>query len=111
MPTLAAYPAGLSMSTSGKLVTAIGVESDGAGVQLFHFNGAAPITLYGSILLPGVTIDQVAWDNNNHMYALSYSAGQLYVYTATPTSIKAVAGSPYTIPSPYGSHGMVVVPK
>jgi len=73
----------LSMSTTGKLLAVYGHP----GLQLFHFNGAAPITPYSSVLLPKVDIDQVAWDKNNHLYALSYSAQKLYLFTVTPTSI------------------------
>ena len=97
----------LSMSPSGKLLA----FSEYPGLQLFHFNGAAPITPYSSVLLPKIQIDQVQWDKSNHMYSLSYGAGQLHIFTATPTTISEVAGSPYVIPNAYGSLGMVVVPK
>ena len=109
MPTLSSvwseFP-GMTMSTSGKLLAVYG----GAGVQLFHFNGASPITPYSAVLLSG-GVDKVQWDNSNHMYALNFSAGKLHVFTATPGTISEVAGSPYTVPSPYGIVGMIVVPK
>jgi len=105
MPTPAVYGS-LSMSTSGKLLA-----SYGTGLQLFHFNGASPITPYSGVLLPGVNIDQVAWDSANHLYALSYAKDLIYVYTATPTSISAVAGSPFKVAGAYGIKGLVVVPK
>jgi len=38
-------------------------------------------------LLTGTNIDQVAWDNENHLYAISKSSNMLYVYTVTPTSV------------------------
>jgi hypothetical protein len=97
----------LSMSNSGKLI-AVG---QAPGIQVFHFNGAKPITAFSSLIQPSVRFDQVSWDNSNHMYALSYSAGELYVFTVTPTTISTVAGSPFKIPTPYGSHGLIVVPK
>lgn len=81
------------------------------GLQIFHFNGEAPITSFSSVLLPTVSIDRLAWDNNNHLYAISYSAQKLYVYTVTPTSISQVSGSPYTVSNAYGADGLVVVPK
>jgi hypothetical protein len=62
-------------------------------------------------MLPTVGIDQLAWDNDNHLYALSYSSGELYVYTAIPTSIKEVTGSPYKVENAYGITGLIVVPK
>jgi hypothetical protein len=98
---------GMSMSTSGKIVALFGYP----GLQIFHFNGAEPITPYSKLLLPTVDIDQLAWDNDNHLYALSYSSGELYVYTATPTSIKEVPGSSYKVKNAYGIKGLIVVPK
>jgi hypothetical protein len=96
----------LSMSPSGKLLAVAGT-----GLQLYHFNGAAPITSFGSVQLPAVSIDQLAWDDNNHLYVLSYSAGELYVYTVTPTSAAKAAGSPLSVKDAYGINGLVVVPK
>jgi hypothetical protein len=105
--TQSIYPRGLSMSTTGKLLAV----SNYPGLQLFHFNRAAPITPFGDLLLPNIKIDQFAWDNDNHLYALSYESNQLYVYTVTPTSISAAAGSPYSVQNSYGSNGLIVVPK
>jgi len=95
----------LRMSPSGKLLAVAGT-----GLQVFHFNGAAPITKYSAVLLPAVQIDQLAWDNNNHLFALSYETGELYVYTVTPTSISEVSGSPYSVKDAYGLKGLIVVP-
>jgi hypothetical protein len=96
----------MEMSTSGKLLALAGT-----GLQIFHFNGASPITEFGSALLPGVSINQLAWDNNNHLYALSYGTNKLYVYTVTTTSINEVAGSPFTVDNAYGTSGLIVVAK
>jgi hypothetical protein len=92
------------MSVSGKLLAVGGAP----GIQIFHFNGAAPITPYSGVLLPNVTVDQMTWDNNNHLYALSNQSGELYVLTVTPTSISEVSGSPYKVKA---SGGVIVVPK
>ena len=97
----------LQTSTSGKLLALAAYP----GLQLFHFNGASPITTYGPVLLPNVNIDQLAWDNSNHLYALSYSAQALYVFTVTPTSTSEVAGSPFKVTGAYGAEGLIVVPK
>jgi hypothetical protein len=97
----------MNMSPSGLLVAVAGYP----GLQLFHFNGAEIPTAFSSLLLPAVNIDQVKWDNDNHLYALSYTSGELYVYTATPTSIKEVSGSPYKVENAYGVKGLIVVPK
>jgi hypothetical protein len=93
------------MSPSGKFLAVAG-----DGIQIFHFNGAAPVTAYSSLLLPTVDIFQLAWDNNNHLYALkaNFSPGELYVYTVTSTSISEVAGSPYNVGN---ASAVVVVPK
>jgi hypothetical protein len=102
MPLPDIYPIVLNMSPNGKLLAVGGY----GGLQVFHFNGAAPITRYSKVL----TTDQVnwiRWDKANHLYALSTS-GKLYVYTITPTSIGAAPGSPYTISGPAG---LFVVPK
>ena len=106
MPTPAFSSAtSMDMSPSGKLLAVAGAP----GLQVFHFNGASPITAFGEPLLTNVTIDQLAWDSSNHLYALSYSSSELYVYTATPTGITPVSGSPYKVTGAYGIKGMIVV--
>ena len=83
---------GVGMAPSGKLLAVAGT----AGLQVFHFNGASPIT-HDTGLLTKDQVDQVFWDNDNHLYAISQSAGKLFVFTVTPTSANQAAGSPYTI--------------
>ncbi|MGB7170954.1 MAG: hypothetical protein WA374_03725 [Acidobacteriaceae bacterium] len=107
MPVLQIYADDIGMSWGGNLVAVGGSP----GLQIFHFNGAAPATAFDGVLLPKININQVAWDKDNHLYALSYSSGQLYVYTVTSTSITEVAGSPYTVAKPYGYNALIVVPK
>jgi hypothetical protein len=96
-----------NLAPSGKLLAVAGIR----GLQIFPFNGAAPITAYSPLMLPTADIDQLGRDNNNHRFALSHSSGELYVYTATPTSIKEVSGSPYRVENAYGIQGLIVVPK
>jgi WD40 repeat protein len=91
------------MSPSGKLL-AVGGTS---GLQVFHFNGANPVTTYTGLLTKD-EIDQLFWDNDNHLYALSATAGKLYVFTITPTSHSQAKGSPYTIT---GAENIQVLPK
>lgn len=86
---------GIGMAPSGKLLAVAGT----AGLQVFHFNGASPIT-HDTGLLTKDQVDQVFWDNDNHLYAISQSAGKLFVFTVTPTSATQAAGSPYTISNP-----------
>ncbi|MGA9509835.1 MAG: hypothetical protein WBV55_14565 [Candidatus Sulfotelmatobacter sp.] len=85
----------ISMSPSRKLLAVGGT----AGVQVFHFNGANPVTHFTG-LLNNVEVDQMSWDSDNHLYAISQSAGKLFVFTITPTSYSQAAGSPYTITQP-----------
>jgi hypothetical protein len=85
----------ISMSPSGKLLAVGGT----AGLQVFRFNGANQVTHYTG-LLTNVEVDQVSWDNDNHLYAISQSGGKLFVFTITPTSYSQTAGSPYTITKP-----------
>jgi hypothetical protein len=86
---------GIGMAPSGKLLAVAGT----AGLQVFHFNGASPIT-HDTGLLTKDQVDQVFWDNDNHLYAISQSAGKLFVFTVTPTGANQAAGSPYTISNP-----------
>ena len=85
----------LSMSPSGDLLAVAGT----GGLQVFHFNGASPITSYTGPLTTD-QVDKVFWDKDNHLYAISQSANKLYVFTITPTMNGQAAGSPYTLTSP-----------
>ena len=100
-PTYGIYD--IWMSPSGKLL-AVGGTS---GLQVFHFNGSKQVTSYTG-LLTKEEIDQMFWDNDNHLYALSRPAGKLYVFTVTPTSHSQAPGSPYTIK---GAENIQVLPK
>jgi hypothetical protein len=82
MPTTALSPVStMSISPSGKLLAA-----GGQGFQVFHFNGSRPITDYTGLLQAGDSFEEFGWDRDNHLFASSGNA--LFVYTATPTSIK-----------------------
>jgi hypothetical protein len=85
----------LSMSPSGDLLAVAGT----GGLQVFHFNGASPITSYTGPLTTG-QVDKMFWDKDNHLYAISQSANKLYVFTITPTMNSQASGSPYTLTSP-----------
>jgi WD40 repeat protein len=85
----------ISLSPSGNLLAVAGA----GGLQVFHFNGASPITAYTGPLTT-VPVDQLSWDNANHLYAISQSKGQLFVFTVTPSTNSAVSGSPYSVANP-----------
>jgi len=97
MPVLKVNANDIAVSWGGNFA-AVGGSSGtngGPGLQLFHFNGAAPATPFGGVLLPNVGITEVMWDKNNHLYAFSPFSQELYVYTVTSTSITEAPGSPY----------------
>jgi hypothetical protein len=93
--TLILSPNDMKMSPSGKLLAIAGQE----GLQIFHFNGASPMTHYTGLLTTD-SINQMFWDNNNHLYAISFTSNKLYVFTVTPTGHQQAAGSPYAVSGP-----------
>jgi hypothetical protein len=115
MPTPKVDPQVLNMSPSGQFLAVGGSTPFSAingtqtpGLQVFHFNGANPIKSYSAVLTT-VPINDIHWDNSNHLYALSNATKKLYAYTVTSSSITAVPGSPYTIAS--APNALVVVPS
>lgn len=93
--TLISNPYDMKMSPSGKLLAVAGRE----GLQIFHFNGAGPAT-HESRLLTADPINQVFWDNSNHLYAISQARNRLHIFTVVPTFEQEALGSPYSIDSP-----------
>lgn len=109
MPTPAISVGKINMSPSGKQLAAAG-----KGIEIYNFNGASPLTLASSLLDSSVDFTYLAWDKNNHVYAIDETSGNLYEYTVTATSIKAAPGSPYKIPDNADSsnqYDLIVVPK
>ena len=100
MPSLAESGQGMAISPSGKLLAI----PEAAGVHLFNFDGGKPITANQRIPIAGGA-NALGWDNHNHLYVQG-NAG-LYVYTATPTSVTEVAGSPFKI----ANGKWILVPK
>jgi hypothetical protein len=94
MPTVAVGDVNsLRMAPSGKVLAVLGTT----GLQIFHFNGSAPITPYAT-LVSDVSFGEGFWDNANHLFTIG-SNGQLYVFTVTPTGVSQAPGSPYSIPN------------
>lgn len=71
----------------------------GTGLQVFNFDGSNPVTQLTG-LLTNTPIDQIVWDHNDHLYAISKSAGQLFVFTVTSAGASQARGSPYTVTAP-----------
>ena len=86
---------GMSMAPSGKLLAVGG----SGGLQIFHFRGAAPPTA-ATGLLTSDEIDQLFWDHDNHLYAISTATNRLFVFTITPTHHHQAPGSPYPVEAP-----------
>jgi len=104
MPSISAgFVRAIAMSPAGDLLAVAG----SGGLQVFHFNGADPITPYTRLLVSD-QIDQVFWDNDNHLYAIGQAAGKLFVFSVTSTTNSQAAGSPYSIASPTS---LVVLPQ
>jgi hypothetical protein len=101
-PTSVGAVTDLRMAPLGTLLAVAGTS----GLQVFHFNGSNPITP-DTGLLTNDPIDHAYWDNEHHLYAISQSAGKLYVFTVTTSAIQA-PGSPYTISHP---QNIAVQPK
>jgi hypothetical protein len=91
------------MSADGKYLAVSGT----LGLQIFHFNGANPITRFTG-LLTGVRIDQVFWDNSNHVYAISPTKGKLFVWNVTTSGVTSAPGSPHSIAN---LQNLIVLPK
>ncbi|HEY0795555.1 MAG TPA: hypothetical protein VGD64_07220 [Acidisarcina sp.] len=90
------------MSPDGKYLAVGGYT----GLQIFHFNGANPITPFTGLLTTN-QVNQVFWDNANHLYAIS-PAGKLYVFGGTASGVAQAPGSPYSIPN---AQYLIVLPK
>lgn len=112
--TYATMPATAAIPTSGPLIGDMAISPSGTvlavagwqGLQIFHFNGANPITPFQQ-LIQGNYISQIAWDNDNRLYAITgnrdgTNTNQLFVFIVTDTSVSPAPGSPYTIQSPVG---------
>jgi hypothetical protein len=93
MPEAPGGATSIRMSPSGKLL-AVG----GNGVVIFHFNGASPAKKYKTILPASKHVNQMVWDNKNHLYITTLNNSKnLYVFTVTPTSVTEAPGSPYSV--------------
>jgi hypothetical protein len=91
----------MSISPAGDLLAVGGNQ----GFQLFHFNGALPITHYSSVLQPNNQFAEFGWDRSNHLFAVSTDG--LRVYNITPLGYAEAPGSPIPIP---GATSVIVVP-
>ena len=96
-------PTTYRLSADGKFL-AIGGST---GLQVFHFNGASPLTAFTG-LLTGDAIKQVWWDNADHLYAVGQGDSKLFVFQVTTAGAKAAPGSPHAVA---GAAAVVALPK
>jgi hypothetical protein len=102
-PTAVGTVYDMKISPSGKLLAISGTN----GVQVFHFNGANPATRF-TPLMARDEVDQMFWDNADHLYAISRTAGKMFVFAVTATTVGQAPGSPYAISNP---QNIAVVPR
>lgn len=95
--TKTGQPATYWMSPDGKYLAAGG----SAGLEVFRFNGAAPLTALTGLLTTDA-IQRVWWDSSHHLYAVGATDNKLFVFTVTSSGATAAPGSPHAIPSPSG---------
>ncbi len=107
MPTVSGSINALRMSPGGNLLAV----ATGTGVQIFHFNGAAPITKFTGVIGTSGYVNELQWDKSNHLYAVNAASGKLHVYTVTTSSVVEAAGSPYSIGATSSPLSLVVVSK
>ena len=93
----------LKISPNGEFIAVGGSQ----GFQVFHFNGSEPITHPSAEFDWDSSINQMAWDNNGHLFAISFA--NLFVDTVTSTSITSTPGSPHENPQ-HTASSIVVVP-
>jgi len=82
----------LAMDPSGRLVAVAGSH----GLQVFRVNGGAPVRAMPG-LLTRQEVDQMFWDGNGHLYAISQSAGKLWVFNVDEDGWAPAPGSPYAV--------------
>jgi hypothetical protein len=104
MPLLPYCGQEMLLSPSGKALAVL--TENGASLLLYHFNGAQPITQFAGLINKSDPFGAMAWDANNHLYALNSISGKLNVYTVSSTGVVETPGSPYNLPPhcPYDQH-------
>jgi hypothetical protein len=107
MPTLNIYPTSLGMSWDGSMLAVGGCPN----IQLYHFNGANPPTIFGPQINVNECFDVVAFDKSGHLFAIAPASQALHVYNATSAGLVEAPGSPYSVSNAYGANMMIVVPK
>lgn len=85
----------MTMSPSGTFLAV----AETSGLQVFNFNGENPVTQLTG-LLTSDPIEEVRWDDQGHIYAISNSSGKIYVFTVAAGGATPAPGSPYSLAAP-----------
>jgi hypothetical protein len=94
MPVTSVWmPTAMSIDPTGQLLA---VGGDG-NFEVFHFNGANPITKYTGLVESNNSERAIAWDKNSHMYMLT--SHSVDIYEMTPTSYTEL--KPWEFTDPY----------
>jgi hypothetical protein len=93
----------MSIDPTGKLLAAGG----NSGLQLFHFNGASPITSYSGVLQSGNFVRALCWDKSSQLFVLQGES--VDIYNVIPTSYTKL--KPWTLKNPTGTtpYSMIVL--
>jgi len=94
MPVTSVDASAMGIDPTGKLLAVVGA----GGFEVFHFNGADPITTYTGEIKTNDADRFVAWDKNSHMYILTDHS--VDIYNITPTSYSEL--KPWEFTAPYG---------
>jgi hypothetical protein len=94
MPVTSVWaPEVVSIDPTGKLLA---VGGDG-NFEVFHLNGANPITTYTGLVNSNNSERTIAWDKNSHMYLLT--SHSVDIYDITPASYTEL--KPWEFTDPY----------
>jgi hypothetical protein len=86
-------PYSMSIDPTAKIL-AVGGEGS---FQLYHFNGADPITQYSGVIQTNDLIRDIGWDKSSHMYLLTDHSVDIYnISTTSYTELK-----PWEFTAPY----------
>jgi hypothetical protein len=75
----------------------------GTGVQLYHFNGSAPMTIFGGLKGVSGFVYEMSWDDDLHLYALNGASLKMHVYKVVNTGLEELPGSGTVLPPEQGS--------
>ena len=94
MPVTSVFdPYSMSIDPTGKILAVGGNGS----FQLYHFNGANPVTQYSGVIKTYDLIRNIAWDKSSHMYLLTDHSVDIYnISTTSYTELK-----PWEFTDPY----------